>query len=103
LKVTRKGRLLSEVHSSTDDTEDDSVELVLVNPETNLPYDEDDPVVLAKDDFLLLKEEAEAKGMTFEEYLNYILKLVIENASSGKTFKKANFELIELEGLSDDR
>jgi hypothetical protein len=79
---------------------DEPVELVVINPETNLPYwDKDDPILIPGSDFRILKEEATAKGMTFEEYLRYILKLVIENSASANDFSKADFELDKFEDL----
>lgn len=79
-------------------SEDDSMKLVLVNPETKLPY-EDDPIVLEGDDFRMLKHEAEAKGLSFEQYINYIVKLAITNAAASGSFVKADFELSKFEGL----
>lgn len=78
---------------------DDSVELVLINPETNLPYDEDDPVIISGTDFRFIKNEAAAKGMTFEQYFTYIIRLAIENSASAKGFTKADFELEKFEDL----
>lgn len=78
---------------------DDTVELVLINPETNLPYDEDDPVVISAEEFRSLKKAAEEKGMTFEEYFTYIIKLAIEHSTDAEKFKRADFELEKFEDL----
>lgn len=74
------------------ESDDDTVEIVLVNPETNLPYDDDgDPILIPGNEFRLFQKEAAAKGMTFEQFFAYVIRLAIEN--SDKEFKKANFEL----------
>jgi hypothetical protein len=79
---------------------DESVELALIDPVTNLPYrDEDEPILIPGSDFRILKEEAATKGMTFEQYLVYILRLVIENSASAKEFPKADFELDKFDDL----
>lgn len=70
--------------------DDDTVKLILINPETNTPYDEDDPVILTQEEFRYFKETAEEKGMTFDEFFTYIIRLAIENLNKGD-FPVANF------------
>lgn len=75
---------------------DDKVEIVLINPQTDLPYDvNEEPIIIPMSEFRILEKEAAAKGMTFEEFFVYIIKLALEN--SAKEFTKANFELDKFE------
>lgn len=84
----------------TTEPEDDNVEIVLVSAETNLPFDtDDDPIIIPGSEFRFLVKKAADKGMTFEEYFVYIIRLAIENFALADDFKKADFELEKFEDL----
>jgi len=53
---------------------EETFEIVLINPETNEPYDKDDPIVLSKEDYDFIANEAEKKGLTFEEEFLHLVR-----------------------------
>lgn len=78
--------------------EDDNAELILIDPKTDLPYDDGTPIVISGDEFRFMTKEAESRGMTFDEFFSYVIRLVLDNPSNQKDFQKADFGLGKLEG-----
>ncbi len=50
------------------------IQLILVDPSTNKPFDEDDPIFITQDEFNFIAEGAAERGTTFDEEFSRIIR-----------------------------
>ncbi len=60
-------------------TEDETVEITLIDAKTGLPLDEDDPIILSKDDYNFIVDFANSKEVSFDEAFILLIRLGMES------------------------